>query len=438
MESATFSLARQLEHAPADLKRVVAALSQGEAPSRADLAGLPSGALAFALAAALRAGGKPFLAVVPDTAAASKLEADLAFFLGEARASEVLSFPAIETTPFVDIAPDRRVAMDRLTALFHLAHGLPTSVVVAPIAALVRKVPPAAALKRASTTVSIGDHIDRGDLITLLGIAGYLRVPLVEDPGTFAVRGAVVDVYPPRSELPFRIELDDDLVAAIKTFSPEDQRTQQEVESVLVHPVRDTLLGPEELMLAKERVSDLCDHAGMPSSKRRQVVEDIGTGRSFIGLDAFLPAFYDELQTLFAFLPKGTRIVLVDPPALERELADELDKGAREREARVEQRSPTFALDKHYLPAATLEKVLEKSAITVVHAVAFHGKPEDEEPTGLPILTPPGPDALLRAGATDQSALASELHAARTAHAEDTLAPLASWLTRFLEEAAAR
>lgn len=138
MESATFSLARQLEHAPADLKRVVAALSQGEAQSRADLAGLPSGALAFALAAALREGGKPFLAVVPDTAAASKLEADLAFFLGEARASEVLSYPAIETTPFVDIAPDRRVAMDRLTALFHLAHDLPTSVVVAPIAALAR------------------------------------------------------------------------------------------------------------------------------------------------------------------------------------------------------------------------------------------------------------------------------------------------------------
>jgi len=443
MESASFSLARHLEHAPSDLRRVVAALSEGgsaaqgssaaRAASRTDLAGLPSGALAFALTSALR-DGAPFLVVVPDGAAASRLEADLAFFMGEARAGEVLSFPAVETTPFVDIAPDRRVAMDRLTTLFHLAHRLPTSVVVAPIAALVRKVPPAAALKRASTTLTVTDKVDRSELLALLGVAGYLRVPLVEDPGTFAVRGAVVDVYPPRSELPFRIELDDDLVASIKTFSPEDQRTQQEVESVLVHPVRDTLLGPDELALAKERVSDLCDAAGMPSSKRRQVVEDIGTGRTFIGLDAFLPAFYDELETLLAYMPASTRLVLVDPPALERELGDELDKAAREREARVEQKSPTFPLDKHYLPARALEAVLEKSAVSIVHAVAFHGKPEDEEPALLPLLTPPAPDALVRAGASDQSALASELHAARVAHAEDTLAPLAGWLTRFLEE----
>ena len=434
MESATFSLARQLEHAPVDLRRVVAALAEGGVPSRADLAGLPSGALAYVLSSALREGGPPFLVVTADTTTAGKLEADLAFFIGEARAGEVLSFPAIETTPFVDIAPDRRVAMDRLTALFHLAQGLPTSVVVAPIAALARRVPPAAALKRASAQVAIGDRIDRSELITSMGVAGYLRVPLVEDPGTFAVRGAVVDVYPPRSELPFRIELDDDLVAAIKTFSPDDQRTQQEVESVLVHPVRDTLLGPEELVLAKERVSDLCDAAGMPSSKRRQVVEDIGSGRSFIGLDAYLPAFYEQLDTLFEYLPKGTRIVLVDPLALEKELEEDLDKAARERENRVEQKSPTFALDKHYITARALETRLQKSALTVVHAVAFHGKPEDEEPTILPFLTPPSPEALQRVGATDQSALASELHGARTAHAEDTLLPLKGWLKHFLEE----
>ena len=101
---------------------------------------MPSGALAFALSAAQREGGAPFLVVVPDGAAASKLEADLAFFIGEARASEVIGFPVVETTPFVDIAPDRRVAMDRLTALFHLAQQLPTAMVVTPIAALVRKV----------------------------------------------------------------------------------------------------------------------------------------------------------------------------------------------------------------------------------------------------------------------------------------------------------
>src|SRR5690349_6621444 len=112
----TFSLARQLESAPADMRRVLAGLSSN---ARADLAGLPGGALAYALAAAMRATpGLRFLIAVPDGASASKLEADLAFFLGarvtgEAQETEgpvdethaILSFPAIETTPFVDIAP---------------------------------------------------------------------------------------------------------------------------------------------------------------------------------------------------------------------------------------------------------------------------------------------------------------------------------------------
>jgi transcription-repair coupling factor (superfamily II helicase) len=428
----SFSLARQLENAPADVPRILAALSDG---ARSDLSELPPGALAFAIAAAVRAGRGPFLLVVADGAMAARLEADVSFFLGPERAAETLSFPAIETTPFVDIAPDRRVAMDRLATLFQLAQGASAAVVVAPIGALLRKVPPATALRRASAQVAIGDRLDRSHLLDVLGMGGYLRVPLVEDPGTFAVRGAIVDVYPPRSELPVRIELDDDLVASLKSFSPEDQRTQAELESVLVHPVRDALLGPEELLLAKERVSDLCDAAGMPSSKRRQIVEDIGTGRTFIGLEAYLPAFYAQLDTLFDYLPKNTRVVAFDPPALARALTEDLERAAEEREARIAQKAPTFALDAHYVSTRELQAVLEARALTAVHTVAFHGAPADEEPsTALDALEPPAPDELVRAGASDQAALASELHAARVAHAEDTLLPLAHWLRRVLDE----
>ncbi len=441
----TFSLARQLESAPTDMRRIVAALT-GQA--RADLSGLPGGVLAYALSSAVRAAPKSrFLVVVPDGAAASKLEADLAFFLrarvsGEAaetdgpldEAHAILSFPAIETTPFVDIAPDRRVAMDRLATLFHLAHGLSCSVVVAPIAALARKVPPASALKNASMQVSIGDRIDRSALLSVLSTGGYLRVPLVEDPGTFAVRGAVVDVFPPRSEQPCRIELDDDLVASLKSFAAEDQRTQLELESVLIHPVRDILLGPDELSYAKERVSDVCDEAGMPSSKRRQVVEDIGSGRTFIGLEAYLPAFYPKLASLFDYLPEHTHVVAVDPAGLERALSEELDRAAREREARVEQKAPTFELSAHYETAAAIERAFTSRALTAVHAVAFHGEQADDEAIVLPSLAPPAPDALLRAGGVDQAPLVAELHAARTAHAEDALAPLAASLRHWLDE----
>ena len=129
------------------------------------------------------------------------------------------------------------------------------------------------------------------------------------------MRGSLIDVSR-RIGRPFRIEVDDDVVVSIRRFDPDDQRTLADAKEVAIHPVREAVLGGDELTLAKERLSELCDSLNMPSSKRRQLLEELGTGRSLLGIEGYLPAFYDGLETVFDYLPEPTQVV-----ALERALA---------------------------------------------------------------------------------------------------------------------
>ena len=110
--------------------------------------------------------------------------------------------------------------MERVAALCHLAHGLPWQFLVAPVGALLRRVAPVTALRARARRIQVADIVDRDELVALLSECGYLRVPVVEDPGSFAVRGALIDVFPPHADAPARLELDDELVASIKRFDP--------------------------------------------------------------------------------------------------------------------------------------------------------------------------------------------------------------------------
>jgi len=134
-----------------------------------DVAGLPPGATAYALARASLAGAPPTLVVTADLDSARRMVESLRFFLGESGDDEtllpsVLLYPASDTTPYLDVAPDRRAAMDRLATLFHLALDLPVRFVVAPAAGLLRRIPPRASVKARSTLVERETEVDRDAL----------------------------------------------------------------------------------------------------------------------------------------------------------------------------------------------------------------------------------------------------------------------------------
>jgi transcription-repair coupling factor (superfamily II helicase) len=289
--------------------------------TRLDYAGLAGGALPLLLTEAARRGAPPMLIITPDADGALGCAADLRFFGVSGAAGKgpgpdhrepedalpVLRFPVPDATPFLQVAVDRKASMERVAALCHLAHGLPWQFLVAPVAALLRRVAPREALRARARQIRVSDIVDRQELLELLADCGYLRVPVVEDPGSFAARGALLDVYAPHAEGPVRIELDDELVASIKQFDPDSQRATRALDHVFVHPARQTLWDAGTKQRARERISDLCDSFNLPSRKRSELLEELDAGRNVLGIDAFLPAFYERLDTLFDYLPADLR-----------------------------------------------------------------------------------------------------------------------------------
>ena len=403
---------------------------------RLDLTGLPGSSLALLLTEGARKGAPPMLVITPDQDSASALAQDLRFFGMPAGGADdglpVLRFPVPEATPFLQVASDRKAAMERVAALCHLAHGLPWQFVVAPAGALLRKVAPRAALTARSRQLRVSDIIDREAWIELLIGSGYLRVPLVEDPGTFAVRGSLIDLYPPHAESPSRIELDDELVSSIKRFDPDTQRTLAEVDHVFVHPARQTLSDPQTKRRVRERVSDLCDSFNTPTKRRNELLDELDTGRSLLGLDAMLPAYYEQLETLFDFLPKHLRCIVVDPTRVAVAAREERERAFADRAAQVKS-VPAYPVDALYISSHDLRDALEPHPVASVHTLAVAGAPEDDE-SPLAVFEAVHTERVLSLGGDDHAGLLAQLKQARKEGARfDALAPLANQMQGFLQ-----
>ena len=137
---------------------------------------------------------------------------------------------------------------------------------------------------------------------------------MVEDPGTFAVRGAVIDVFPPVYKHPVRIELFGDEIESIRLYDAATQRTLRPLESVYVHPVRETIrtdgADPRAKLLAA------ADAAVYPSSKTRLLLEQIDEGEAFFGIEALAPAFHAGMVPFFDYLPPDALFVVEEPEAV--------------------------------------------------------------------------------------------------------------------------
>src|SRR5580658_9884803 len=307
----------------ARLRDVVERVRSLEAGAGLDVAGV-RGCAGAAVVAAIAREGRRVVFVTDDLDSARRAAQDLAFLVrgaidgGDAEETgegDVLVFAAGESSPYADVSPDRRAAMSRVATLSHLAQDRPWRVLLVPAAALARKVVPRKELASRATRLVAESEIDRDALVRSLSDAGYLRVPVVEDPGSFAVRGALLDVWPPSSEAPVRVELYGELVLAMKAFDPIDQTTKKDaadIKQVWLPPVREAILDPRNVARARERVTQIAESIDWPTSKTRALVDDVVNGRGFFGAEGFLPAYYDDLDPLFAYVPKDAVVLLED------------------------------------------------------------------------------------------------------------------------------
>jgi transcription-repair coupling factor (superfamily II helicase) len=280
------------------------------------------------------AGSRHVVVVTPDLEGARRAADDLAFFaggvphVGDALPEDdsILLFSPSETSPYAEVHPERRAAMTRLSTLFHIAQGLPWKFLVLPAAALVRRVVPASAVVGGAEHLVAEEAIDLDRVVGRLAAAGYLRTPVVEDPGCFAVRGGLLDVWPPQLEAPIRAELYGDLVLSLKHFDAETQRTTAKLQEAWLPPAREAILDEAVTERARETVRSLCDAVNLPSVKARRLSDDVAEGKQFYGGEGFLPAYY-PLDTLWSYLPEDAVLVVEEPPKVVRAMLEELEAG---------------------------------------------------------------------------------------------------------------
>src|SRR2546428_4206621 len=216
MESLKAALAPRAG-SPTALAELLAAFREGR---RARAVGLSGASRGYALAHLARSLKRPLVCVEPDEEAAEALERDLRFFWPpSAPEGAIIRLPGDEVLPYEGLTPDPQAGMARLAGLFHLHLG-DARVVVLSVRGLARRVLPREALDLRSLQLAVDASQDRDQLAAKVTAAGYAKVPLVEDPGTFAVRGGVFDVWSPLDPQPVRIEFFGDTVESLRSVGP--------------------------------------------------------------------------------------------------------------------------------------------------------------------------------------------------------------------------
>ncbi len=300
--------------------------------------GLKGSSPEFLMASAARK-GLNIVYVLPDGDRAALSAANLRFFLGEDEATKypledkVVRFPSYELAPFSFIGLENEAWVGRMTGLFRFAEGPRPQVVVLGLDSLMRKLIPKEHLSRATFSISVGQDLDRDELIHKLVASGYSRSPLVEDAGDFSVRGFVLDVYSPIYPFPLRIEQMGDRIESIRLFDPVNQRSKDALSEATITPIH--MMIPDEIQREKgvERLYAACEERGIEKRIRQRLMDDLGNSIRFPGSEVYLPYFFPRLETVLDYLDPSSVLVLPDLETIERcfeDFNEELVQGLRD------------------------------------------------------------------------------------------------------------
>ncbi|MBI2346405.1 MAG: DEAD/DEAH box helicase, partial [Deltaproteobacteria bacterium] len=288
-------------------------------PARTEVVGLAGSASAYLLAQLWqRHPRRPFCVLTPTPTDAARVAADLAFFTPSAWRSRIYPFPAPEITLYHPVPRGPDVVAGRLRALTALHNRDPEEplICVAPIAALSHPTLPPACHRQADRVLRLRETIALHELREWLIGVGYIDMPLVEEIGTIAVRGGLIDCWPPTESFPVRIELDGEVIASLRAFDPATQRSLGTLDRVNMGPAAELRLTPAMRTRALAQLRARADTAGLPASARRPLLDAIQQGRRVPLCDTLLPIFYDTPGYLTDYLPGETVVVICDPLAV--------------------------------------------------------------------------------------------------------------------------
>jgi transcription-repair coupling factor (superfamily II helicase) len=346
----------------------------------------------YLLAALAQDLGAPLLIVTgrPDRAAA--MFELLRAYLGDlAAGTRLLRFSEPPTLLYERAPWPREVVSERLAVLASLA-SIQSPIIVASVRALMQRTCPPRSF-RANTRVLKRHQLSKLSATVLHWInVGYERASVVQSAGEFSSRGGIVDVFPPASPYPVRIELFGDEIESLRRFDPASQRSQETIESVVITPAHEAMarFGPQ----AAARLQDW-DMSALPEDTAATFAQDLSaliSGEPFAGIEFYLPYFYDETASLLDYLPPGGGLVVLDEPVEIEDAWHELEEQAVDLHdrARLDQSLPPG----YALPYLVWDDWRDALGRHTTLALGERGMPQDTvevEPQPLSEAFTPGP-----------------------------------------------
>ncbi len=287
--------------------------------------------------------GQPVIHVARDDKRMEAMRAALAVM---APGTVVLEFPAWDCLPYDRVSPNPTISARRMATLATLAAGLNGAfVLLTTLAAATQRIPAREVLRGASFAARVGDRVDERHLRGFLARMGFSPVSTVAEPGDFAIRGGIVDLWPPGKGGPIRLDFFGDQLDGARRFDPVTQRTTEKLSAVEFAPMSEIIL--DEAAITRFRQTYRIEFGA--GGQDDPLYEAVSAGRKHQGMEHWLPFFHERLETLFDHLPDASVMLddQVTPARLSRweGIADAYD-------ARREAMNARGRLDSVYKPCA--------------------------------------------------------------------------------------
>ena len=270
------------------------------------IGGAPEGFDAYLVAQELaKCAGGCVLHIARDDKRMAMMQDALRFVAPDA---VVMTLPAWDCLPYDRVSPNPDISAARLATLSALAHDVVPQrfILLTTLGAATQYLPAREVLRTASFTARVGERIDEAALRDFLVRMGFVQTPMVSEPGDYAIRGGIIDIYPPGEGGPVRLDFFGDVLDGARRFEPGSQRTTEKMDVVELAPVSEVIL--DEAAITRFRQNYRIEFGAAGSDD--PLYEAVSAGRKYQGVEHWLPFFHQRLETLFDYLPDA--VVMLD------------------------------------------------------------------------------------------------------------------------------
>ena len=274
----------------------------------ATIAPVPRGAEPFALAELKKASGsRPVVYIALDDRELDAVEGVLAYI---APNTPRITLPAWDCLPYDRSSPNHSVTAERVSAMAQLCAAEKPFILLTTVNASLQRMPPCKMMEHAIFELTVGTRIDRDALLQFLARNGYTRLSKAVEPGEFAVRGDIIDIFPPGFDEGIRLDFFDDELESIRTYDALSQTTTGQRKDVILHTMSEYRLDADSIERFRTRYRELFGAI----TKEDPLYEAVSTGQHYPGMEHWLPLLHEKMETLFDYAPEGS-IFCLSPEA---------------------------------------------------------------------------------------------------------------------------